>query len=302
MPAAGRSLLVWIAAAVVSACGGGAGEESHEPYDLRVGAWNVERLGLEPDTDYGLLARVVEENFDVVAVEEVMWVDGGHPGYDRLLVELGPGWDGFVTDGQRPDVEETYAEYYAVLWRRALVRPCAGWTGLVYHADAANVFSREPAFACLEAGFGMDGVAGTVGFDFVLAAYHAIWAGGDTVVTAAEVDHLDEVLAAMAAACPGEGDVLIAGDFNLEAGPIEAVVDATVLTEGGGSTLSDTGSISLNLIDHVLVQDPAATGESAGPATILDVRAMAGSNAAYRDTASNHLPVQALFTVSEDDD
>ncbi len=32
-----------------------------------------------------------------------------------------------------------------------------------------NVFSREPAFGCFVAG----------NFDFVLAAYHALWGGGD---------------------------------------------------------------------------------------------------------------------------
>ena len=196
----------------------------------------------------------------------------------------------------------SYAEYYAVLWRRGLARPCPGWDGLVYHEDEpADVFSREPAFVCLEAGFDMDGGRGTVGLDLVLASYHAIYAGGDRDVTMAEVDHLDDVLAAMAAACPGEGDIVVAGDFNLERPDIESVVDADVLTEGSGSTVTDWGHISGNLIDHVVVRDASATAE-AGTALVLDVRGMAPTFTAYRETVSNHLPVVAGFTVDVDDD
>ncbi len=297
-----RSRLLTAALAVMAACGGPGDVEQHEPYELRLGTWNIERMGQEADTDVALAARIIEENLDVIAVQEIMVVDGGHPGFDRLMAELGAAWDGFVTDRPRPDVMADYAEYYAVLWRRGLVRPCAGWDGLVYHEDEpADLFSREPAFVCLEAGFGMDAASGTTGFDFVLASYHAIWAGGDTAVTTAEVDHVDDVLAAMAAARPGEEDIVIAGDFNLERPAIEAVVDADVLTEGSGSTVTDWGHISGNLIDHVIVASAASTAE-AGPAVVLDVRGMAPTFTAYRETVSNHLPVMARFTVSTDDD
>jgi len=298
-----------MALSTLAACGGPGGGEQHEPYELRLGTWNIEKLGQEADTDYPLVAQIIADNFDVVAVEEIMVADGGHPGFDRLLAELGDDWDGFVTDRPRPDVMATYAEYYAVLWRRGLVRPCPGWSGLVYHEDnpggtsgtGPNLFSREPAFVCLEAGFDMGPDSGTTGFDFVLAAYHAIWAGGDTAVTMAEVDHVDDVFASMAAACPGEEDLVIAGDFNLESDTIETLVDAHVLTQGSGSTLSDAGHISGNLIDHVLVRHASSTQE-AGPALVLDVRSAASSFPVFRETVSNHLPVSARFTVSVDDD
>jgi endonuclease/exonuclease/phosphatase family metal-dependent hydrolase len=286
----------------MAACGGPAAERL-DPYDLRLGTWNIERLGQEADTDVPLASRIIDENFDVIAIQEIMVEDGGHPGFDRLMAELGSSWDGLVTDRPRPDVMASYAEHYAVLWRRGLVRPCPGWSGLVYHDDeSADVFSREPAFVCLEAGAGLDGDGGAVGLDLVLASYHAIYAGGDRDVTRAEVDHLDDVLAAMAAAQPGEQDIVIAGDFNLERADIESLVDAHVLSEGPtGSTLTDEGHISGNLIDHVIVQDASSTAV-AGPAQVLDVRGMAPTFPAFRETVSNHLPVMALFTVENDDD
>jgi len=287
----------------LAACGGPGDGTPPEPYELRLGTWNIERLGQEVDTDVPLVARIIEDNLDVLAVQEIMFEDGGHPGYDLLLAELGAGWDGFVTDRPRPDVSATWAEYYAVLWRRGLVRPCTGWSGLVYHDDEPeDAFSREPAFVCLEAGFDMGPGTGTTGFDFVLASYHAIYAGGDTDVTMAEVDHVDDVLASMAAACPGEEDLIVAGDFNLERADIESLVDAHVLSEGPtGSTLTDAGHISGNLIDHVLVASRASTSE-AGPALVLDVRAAASTFPVFRETVSNHLPVTSRFTVSVDDD
>jgi endonuclease/exonuclease/phosphatase family metal-dependent hydrolase len=298
-----RIALALITLCMSAGCGGPGGAERLEPYELRLGTWNIERLGQESDTDVPLVARIIEENFDVIAIQEIMVEDGGHPGYDRLMAELGTSWDGLVTDRPRPDVMASYAEYYAVLWRRGLVRTCPGWSGLVYHEDEpADLFSREPAFVCLEAGSGLDGDGGAVGLDLVLASYHAIYAGGDRDVTRAEVDHLDDVLAAMAAAQPGEQDIVIAGDFNLERADIESLVDAHVLSEGPtGSTLTDIGHISGNLIDHVIVRDASSTAE-AGPAQVLDVRGMAATFPAFRETVSNHLPVRALFAVEGDDD
>jgi endonuclease/exonuclease/phosphatase family metal-dependent hydrolase len=295
--------LVIVALLVLAGCGGSGDGTPPEPYELRLGTWNIERLGQETDTDYPLVARIIDDNFDVIAIQEIMVEDGGHPGYDRLLAELGAQWDGLVTDRPRPDVMSSWAEYYAVLWRRGIARPCEGWAGLVYHDDEpADVFSREPAFVCLEAGFDMGPGTGTTGLDFVLASYHAIYAGGDRDVTRAEVDHLDDVLAAMAAAQPGEEDIVIAGDFNLEQADIESLVDAHVLSEGPtGSTLTDAGHISGNLIDHVIVGSRTSTSE-AGPALVLDVRSAAATFPAFRETVSNHLPVMTRFTVSVDDD
>lgn len=281
----------------------------HDPYELRVGSFNVEKLGQDLDTDLSLVAKIIEENFDVIAIEEIMVADGGPTGYHRLMDQLGEGWSGYVTDRPRPDALAVYAEYYAVLWRTSLVRPCEGWTSMLYHPDnpggpsgtGENLFSREPAYVCLEALHDARGHP-VVGFDFVIAAYHALYAGGDEDVTRAEVDHLDDVFDSMAAAAPGELDLIIAGDINLEPHEFAPVVECTILTDGSGSTVSDSGSISGNLIDHVMVHDLDATCEHVGAAQILDVRWVASTDADYSQRVSDHLPVMARFTVDADDD
>lgn len=279
-------------------------------YDLRLGNWNIQKLGQEPDHDYPVMVAVIEENFDVVAIEEVMVADGAPNGFFTLLSALGPGWDGWVTSRPRPNALTSYAEYYAVVWRVGFVRPCPGWVGLIYHEDnpggvggtGENLFSREPAFVCLQAGWNMQTEHATVGFDLVLAAYHALWASGDETVTSAEVDHIDDVFVSMAGAVPGEGDLLVAGDFNLDRETVASLVDAEVLTVGTGSTLTTSGGISDNLIDHVLILDTTATSELASVPQVLDVRSYSLSDILYRETVSDHLPVRARFTVDVDDD
>ena len=102
---------------------------------IRLGAWNIKKLGHGSSKDYELVAQVIEENFDVLAIVEVMQKGGGHPGYDDLMDALGEEWDGFVTGAPRPNTSAGYAEFYAVIWQEDVARPCDGWDGLRYHED-----------------------------------------------------------------------------------------------------------------------------------------------------------------------
>ena len=180
---------------------------------LRIGEWNIKKLGHGNRKDIPLVAQVIETDFDVLAVVEVMQKAGGHPGYDALLTALGSGWLGMVTADPRPNTNAGHAEFYAILYRPNLVGPCADWSGLVYYSDndgggtmaIVDQFSREPAFGCLA----VTASNGSVTFDFMLAAYHARWAEGDIEDISEEVSHLDEVFAAMAAAQPGEDDLIV---------------------------------------------------------------------------------------------
>lgn len=138
---------------------------------LRIGAWNIKKLGHGSNKDFPLVAEIIEENFDVLALIEVMQKQGGHPGYDALMSVLGDGWAGVISTTPRPDTSAGHAEYYAVIYRANLVELSQGSIGLTFHVDndgSANgtgddVFSREPAFA----GFRTL----NSNFDFTLAAY-----------------------------------------------------------------------------------------------------------------------------------
>ena len=274
--------------------------------NLRVGTWNVQKLGHGERKDYGTVARVIEEYFDVVALVEVMQEARTHPGYDNLLMELGSHWRGMVTETPRPKTNAGSAEYYAVLFRENNVGVCQGWEGLVYHRDndgtqgeeEPDLFEREPGFTCLQSE--RDGTK--TGVDFMLAVYHARWSGG-IKRRREEVMNLSNVFSAMGEARPGERDLIIAGDFNLIPLQMEKALGRRPRLSGAGSTLNSHGERTKNVYDYLLVHDLDATSEMTGRPRIIDVRHFAADNLSFRQSVSDHLPVVAvLMTDGEDDD
>jgi endonuclease/exonuclease/phosphatase family metal-dependent hydrolase len=271
---------------------------------LRIGSFNIRRLGLEPHKDLARVASIIDRHFDVLAVLEVMQTDlGGHPGLDALHAELSAraDFDLLVTATPRPRTASPYAEHYAVLYRAERVRPCAAHATLERLPDhdgsasgqGRDLFLREPALACFE-------VQGPVRSDFLLAVYHARWGSGDPEDVAAEVAHLDQALAAQQSALPGERDLLVLGDFNLSPTSVAELLFATPRVRGTGSTLGADGEPSTNLYDQLWVADAIATRELAGDAWVLDARD--GDPAGYRQRVSDHLPLVALWRTDLADD
>lgn len=274
--------------------------------ELRLGAWNIRKLGHGSSKDFNAVASVIEAHFDIVAVIEVMQRAGGHPGYDALIAHLGPAWRGLITDTPRPNTSSGSAEFYAILYRSDRLRTWDDLPALVYHPDhdgsptgaGHDRFSREPAFGCFVA-IREDG---SDGFDFMLAAYHARWADGDILDIQSEVEHLEEVFRSMQAVRPNERDLLIIGDFNLRPPDLENALGRPIDTIGTGSTLNSNGAITDNLYDHLVIADLASTSERIGPATVLDVRSVAADPRTFFRTVSDHLPILARFRVEVDDD
>lgn len=58
---------------------------------LRLGAWNIKKLGHNNDKDFATVAQIIEDHFDILAVVEVMQKQRAHPGYDELMATLGRG-------------------------------------------------------------------------------------------------------------------------------------------------------------------------------------------------------------------
>lgn len=273
---------------------------------LRIGVWNLKKLGHGSTKDYVLIRSIIEENFDVLGIVEVMQKGGGHPGFDTLINALGPGWIGWVTDSPRPNTSSGSAEFYAVIYRVPQVQLCDGWSGLRYFVDNdgaagstdSDNFAREPAFTCLV----VVGRGGEVLSDFLLGVYHAVWGEGDEDEIRAEVGHIDTVFAAMAATAPDERDVLIVGDFNLTSAPLQATTQAVDKTEGTGSTLNSEGGRTENLYDHLLVKDEVASQELIGKANVLDVSDRATEPRAFYRIVSDHLPIVARWNLAGGDD
>lgn len=273
---------------------------------IRLGTWNIKKLGHGTRKNYPLVSQIIDDNFDVIAIIEVMQKQHGHPGYDELMQQLGNGWVGLITDTPRHDTSSGSSEFYAIVYRKSTVRPCTGWTALQYYPDndgsdtgtGPDRFSREPAYACFEAGFG----SGAVGVDFMLAAYHATWSDGNEDEIVDEVSNLDGVFTAMGQSKPGEADLLIVGDFNLIPTILHEAVSVADRTEGSGSTLNSNGDRTTNLYDHVLVHDEAATSEMVDDAVVLNRIGLAATPKVFYQTVSDHLPVMVRMRSSGPDD
>ena len=275
---------------------------------IRLGEWNLKKLGHGETKNIPLVRRIINDNYDIVAIIEVMQKQHTHPGYDALMHALGDSWKGLLTDTPRPNTGSGNSEYYAIAYRTSEVRPCTDWTGgLRYFPDnpgsgyeaGPDRFVREPAFACFEAGF----AAGNhPGVDFLLGAYHATWADGNEDEIVTEVSNLSAVFDEMAAARPGEKDLFIIGDFNLVPVILHGAVLAADRTEGTGSTLNSQGGRTANLYDHLLVQDEAASVELEGNAVVLDEIGQAASPKVFYQTVSDHLPIMVKLRSSGPDD
>lgn len=273
---------------------------------LRLCAWNIERLGHDNGKDYSLVRQIIEDHCDAAVLVEVMQKQGAAGGYRELTDRLGPGWVGLLTKTPRPNTNSGNSEFYAVVYRKGALETCEGFPGLVYAPDGdggddqslPDRFIREPAFGC----FRLRGEKGE--FDFLLGAYHAKAhrSPREQERTEAEVSGLAGAIASMQKLRPGENDVLIVGDFNLTPRELARVTTLTPIQRGAGSTLNDRGGRSAHLYDGVLVQSPAASPEVAPHADILDVRKYASSARVFAQSVSDHLPVQVLLTVRGPDD
>jgi hypothetical protein len=278
-------------------------DEAEVDSTIRLGCWNLKKLG-HGTKDFTSVAHVIDDNFDVLAVVEVMQKARAHTGYDELLTTLGPNWSGQLTERPRPNTDSSNSEFYAVLFRNQSVRPCAGWTELRYQPDGdgsatgtgSDVFVREPAFGCFQFG-----PAQHPSGDFLLAAFHATFQGSTAIN--AEVGRLGEVFQTMQAARPGEKDLFIVGDFNRTPPDIAKLLpNVADRTKGVGSTLNFTGALTANLYDHVLVFDEQASQEMQGDARVIDVRDVVGDHATFYRTVSDHLPIVVQLRASADDD
>ena len=106
----------------------------------------------------------------------------------------------------------------------------------------------------------------------------------------------------MAAARPGEADLIIAGDFNLSAAELARVVSrAAIPSDAAGATLDLLGNRTANRTDHVLLRVGHADVAVEGVAVALDVRGTTASNADFYRTISDHLPIVLTLRIAGSD-
>lgn len=275
---------------------------------IRIGSWKIRGSDHEGVTNYGLIAQIIEANFDVIAIIGITQEIGNRPGYEALRSALDSGWGSLITGSPRPNTMASQAEYYAAFYRKAVVRPCDDWKTLGYYKEneggqpgvdtRPDNFLREPAFGCFEAPVNTS----PMGIDFLFGIYHAHSAESVSGIKD-EADHIDDVFAAVQAMRQGERDIILAGTFNLAPEHLQDAIEVRVRTLGQGSILDSNGELTGNLHDHMLILDEYSTIEMIDPPNILDVREAALSNREFYETCGDHLPViMRLRALGPDDD
>jgi exonuclease III len=248
---------------------------------VRIGSWNIKRLG-HGTTRFDLVAEVIEEEVDILAVEEVMT----RAGVDALMKEL-PGWTAVVSDP--PVGRNGYEERYAVLVRDGAATVTRQFT----LDDPRDELVREPFVVCLAA----------KRFDFCLTAFHATF-GDTTKERDLEIENLALLLMDERDATP-EKDWIVAGDFNRPhtAGGFDQFEDAGWACVLPPALTSIGNAKYVSSYDHILV-DPAHTKEWANTARAYDLVAAkcTGLFKWCKDEVSDHTPVIAVFTTSGTDD
>jgi endonuclease/exonuclease/phosphatase family metal-dependent hydrolase len=252
---------------------------------VRVGSWNIKRLG-HGETRLDLVAEVVKQ-FDVIAVQEVMNVDGVR----KLLAEL-PGWDAAISDA--PVGRNGYEEQYAILYRRDVVSVTRSFTV----EDAGDLFAREPFVACFRANR----------FDFCIVTIHVTF-GEKVKPRDDEIERLGLVAEDLrdAAGKDVERDILVVGDFNRPDG----AAGFGWLNDAGWRCVIDPPTTPTSIgkkgyasaYDHILI-DRAHTTEWSGRAARVDLVATACSDdpAWCIENVSDHAPVGTSFVSSRPDD
>lgn len=249
---------------------------------LRIGTWNVKRLG-QGEKRLDLVARVIESQFDVIALQEVM-----SPAALAPLMALLPGWSAQVSE--RAVGRSGYYEYYAVLTRNGR----ASVTSSRVVDDAADEWVREPMVTCLRAGAA----------DLCLVVTHIVF--GSTVGPRdAEIQALGRLTAGLREA-GAEKDYVVLGDYN-RAGSAPGF--ATL--QASGWAFNDDGAVRTTLgsaaytnpYDHAMI-DPGYTREWTGTSGRHDIVASVcgGSFSLCAQSVSDHAPVGVLFAADAADD
>jgi hypothetical protein len=263
---------------------------------VRIGYWKI-GAPAQGALNFKAIVQAIESNFDLLAVSGL--AQGTQPGYDALLKALGPGWAALTAEQLLPS---TGGAPCAILYRRAIIRPCSGSKSLTYYSGSGgneiDSASLAVAFGCFEAPVNKS----SMGLDFMIGVYSVPEAAenGDIEKMGQQ---LDAVFAAAQAARPSERDIIVAGTFNLSTAGLQDIVDARVKTKGTGSVLGPDGEPTSNLYDHMLIKDESTTIEALDPPQVLDVRNVAASKNEFYGTCSDHLPVLLrLRTTGPDDD
>ena len=261
-----------------------------EQSDLRLAAWNIRIMSNKSRTDAELMeiARTLAD-YDFIAIVELR-DEAVLKRTQRILLQMGKAYDYQFS----PAVGRGVKERYAFLYKKDLVSVVSPGELYPDAADGKDDFSRDPYWATFRAGE----------FDFSVIAVHVIW--GDTVgPRKAEVRALAGVYKYVQAANGAEDDVLLVGDFNRN--PTDADAYSRIMAIPSMTRLFELPQKShirdSSLYDNIFFQSDYVT-EYLNRSGIdrFDETDFGNDDKAANLAVSDHRPVWAVFSVTQDDD
>jgi len=270
--------------------GGADGEQEPTPETvIKVAAFNIQVFGRtkrgKPEV-MDILVDVARE-FDVMLVQEIRDSSGETAPEYLDLINGGDASYAYV-ESERLG-RSTSKESYAIYWDTGTVEYVEG-SAYVYN-DTGDVFEREPYVASFRSG----------GFDFTLVGIHV---KPDDAVH--EIGNLTVVVASILSSNPGEGDVIVMGDFNADGGyfdedgpsPFKGG-DYSWVVENGMDTMTKTDWT----YDRIVLLNGTYHGEYvAGSCEVFYFDAGYGLNQELTEDVSDHYPVFAVYRTSQPDD
>jgi len=245
--------------------------------DISIATWNLKNTGWNNGKDFGMVAHIAQE-FDFLAVQEIMSEEGAEDLHQALEGESGESWDYMVSHliGRG-----SYREAYGFFWRESAVEYV---DGAVVFLDSKDVFSREPFSARFRSRY--------TGESFAVGNIHVLY--GDSVSDRLpEINALEDYWEWLAEVYPGTPRLLV-GDFNLDSRhrafqPLLNSGAVAAAYDGNGTTLSTIEGRFPNHYDHIFAEEDALNITSQG---ILRFPGEIGmSHERARDVVSDHVPV-----------
>ena len=251
---------------------------------IRVGSWNMKRLG-EGSKYNQLAAKIIEDNFDIIAIQEVMNING----INQLLGNM-PGWNYTISTQA---VGTSYKEYYATLYRSEGITILSSYV----FSDTQNLFEREPMISC----FKYLNIS-----SFCLISIHVIY--GSTVGPRdSEIQALANNVISPILSLEGiEKDYIAVGDFN-RSGSVASFSSFNTMgfnivnSQNMSTTIGTNGYV--NPYDHIIANTSETKQLVPSSYKMIDiVSSYCGGTAGYCSTnISDHAPVYVELDLSVKD-
>ena len=251
---------------------------------IKIASFNVQTFGQKKASQsdvMDILAKIIVQ-FDVVAIQEIRSKDQSLlDQFVRQINESGFQYD--YTIGDRVG-RTSHQEQYAFIYNSQTIQLDRVHTYSV--SDPEDLFHREPLVGWFRTRANSENA-----FTFSLVNLHL-----DASEPDREIVFMDDLFRAIRRDGRGEDDVILAGDFNLDAEQMRFLKK-----NGLRPTLLDqaTNTRQTQQYDNLLL-NPLATSEYTGIAGVYDFLKVHNLSLEQAIRVSDHMPVWAEFSSVED--